>query len=75
MLDAWRNAVQTTIEVEESLLTRAMQETGEATQSGAVVAALRFLLQMRAQARILDLRGKVHWEGDLDAMRRDRSGE
>ena len=61
--------MQTTIEIEENLLSKAMQETGEATQSGAVEAALRYLLQMRAQARILDLRGKVHWDGDLEAMR------
>jgi hypothetical protein len=33
---------------------------------------LRQLVQFSAQARILELKGKVHWEGDLDAMRRDR---
>ncbi len=67
--------VQTTLDIEESLLSKAMQETGEATQSGAVEAALRYLLQMRAQARIRDLRGQVHWDGDLDSMRLDRSSE
>jgi hypothetical protein len=33
--------------------------------------ALRILIGLKRQEEILALRGKLHWEGDLDEMRRD----
>jgi hypothetical protein len=32
---------------------------------------LRTLLRLRKQAEIRRFRGKLHWHGDLDAMRTD----
>jgi hypothetical protein len=34
--------------------------------------ALELLVRMRAQQTLRSLRGKIEWEGDLDAMRRDK---
>jgi hypothetical protein len=34
--------------------------------------ALRTLLRLRKQAKIRQFRGKLDWQGDLDAMRKDR---
>jgi hypothetical protein len=34
--------------------------------------ALRTLLRLRKQAEIRRFRGKLNWQGDLDAMRRGR---
>lgn len=33
--------------------------------------ALRTLIRVKGQEEIRSLRGKLHWEGDLDAMRTD----
>jgi len=33
---------------------------------------LKTLLQLNQQGELRKLRGKVQWEGDLDAMRRDK---
>jgi hypothetical protein len=36
-----------------------------------VEAGLKTLLRVKQQEQIRDYRGKLRWEGDLDAMRRD----
>ena len=41
------------------------------TKREAVDKALRLVLQMEGQKKILALEGKLKWEGDLDEMRRD----
>lgn len=64
--------MQTTLEIEDSLLQRAMVETGAPTQSSAVEAALRLLLQMHAQQKLRELRGQVAWDGDLETSRESR---
>ena len=64
--------MQTTLEVDDQLLHQAMQDSGETTERGVVEAALRLLIQTRAQAGMQELFGKVEWEGDLDEMRRSR---
>ena len=37
----------------------------------AVDLALRALLRLRQQGRIRELRGRLDWQGDLEAMRTD----
>jgi Arc/MetJ family transcription regulator len=49
-----------------------LRATGLKTKREAVELGLRTLLRFSKQAEIQRLRGKLHWEGDLDAMRRDR---
>jgi Arc/MetJ family transcription regulator len=51
---------------------RAMRAAGAATKREAVERGLKLLVQMKGQEKIRALRGKVRWEGDLEAMRRDR---
>ena len=34
--------------------------------------ALRLLIQLREQAEVRTLRGRLHWEGNLDEMRESR---
>jgi Arc/MetJ family transcription regulator len=41
------------------------------TKRGAVEQALRILIRLRRQAEIRRLRGKLNWQGDLNAMRSD----
>jgi len=47
----------------------AMWSSGKRTKRAAVEAGLRLLVQTQAQAKIRRLRGKIQWQGDLDASR------
>jgi Arc/MetJ family transcription regulator len=66
-----RTNTRTNIVLDDELLLEAMQRTGIKTKRGVVEEALRTLIQLKRQEEILALRGKLHWEGDLDEMRRD----
>jgi Arc/MetJ family transcription regulator len=48
-----------------------LRETGLKTKREAVELGLRTLLRLRKQEEIRRLRGKLHWKGDLDALRDD----
>lgn len=63
--------MRTNIEIDESLLAEAMQLSGAKTKREAVERALREMVQLGKQREILRLRGKLRWEGDLEAMRLD----
>jgi len=49
-----------------------MRASGAATKRETVEMALRLLLGLKEQERIRSARGKLRWDGDLGAMRRDR---
>jgi Arc/MetJ family transcription regulator len=61
--------MRTNIEIDDGLMREAMRSSGKRTKRAAVEAGLRLLVQMRAQGKIRRLRGKVRWEGDLEASR------
>lgn len=63
--------VRTNIEIDDSLMAATLQATGLRTKREAVELGLQTLLRLRQQSEIKSLRGKISWEGDLDAMRRD----
>jgi Arc/MetJ family transcription regulator len=64
--------VRTNIEIDDHLIEEAQQLTGLKTKREVVDAALRMLIRIE-KANILDLAGKVHWEGNLDESREGRS--
>jgi Arc/MetJ family transcription regulator len=63
--------MRTNIDIDEELLSELMRRTGVKTKREAVELALRDSLMLKRQADIRQLRG-TGWEGDLDAMRRDK---
>ena len=65
--------MRTNIEIEDDLMDEAMRRSGLPTKRAAVEEGLRLLIQTKRQSGIRRLRGKVHWEGDLDAMRSGRT--
>jgi Arc/MetJ family transcription regulator len=67
-----RFAMRTTIDIDEGLMRRAMRLSGLRTKKATVEAGLRLLVDVYAQQSIRRLRGKVRWEGDLNASRSSR---
>lgn len=65
--------MRTNIEIDDRLIRQAMRSAGVATKKAAVEAALRLLIQTRAQAGVRRLKGNVHWEGDLEQSRQGRT--
>jgi Arc/MetJ family transcription regulator len=64
--------LRTNIVIDDQLMKETLRATGLKTKREAVELGLRTLLRLSKQTEIRQLRGKLHWEGDLDAMRRDR---
>lgn len=64
--------MRTNIEIDEKLMKDALRATGAKTKREAVELGLKALVQLRAQEKARELKGKISWEGDLHAMRTDR---
>ncbi|MCI5149005.1 MAG: type II toxin-antitoxin system VapB family antitoxin [Candidatus Electrothrix sp. MAN1_4] len=60
---------QTTRKLDNELVRRCMERTGIKTQDGVIDYALRELLRRENQMKILQLKGRIHWEGNLEAWR------
>lgn len=64
--------MRTNIVIDDEVMEATQRATGLKTKREVVELGLRTLLRLRRQAEIRGLRGKLAWEGDLDAMRTDR---
>jgi len=64
---------RTNIVLDESLVEKCMKTTGIKTQRALIDHALRELLRHESQAKIIELKGNVHWEGDLSEWRTGRN--
>ena len=64
--------MRTNIEIDDKLMADTLRRTGLRTKREAVELGLRTLLRLRKQGEARRLRGKLDWQGNLDAMRRDR---
>ena len=66
------HTVRTNILIDDKLMADTLRLTGLKTKREAVELGLRTLLRLQQQTELRKLRGKFTWEGDLDAMRRDK---
>ena len=64
--------MRTNIVIDDKLMRDALRATGLKTKREAVELALRTLVRVNQQAKIRQFRGKLMWQGDLNAMRTDR---
>lgn len=64
--------MRTNIEIDDKLMSDALRLTGARTKKEAVEMGLRTLLRLQQQAQLRELKGKLQWEGDLEAMRTDK---
>ncbi len=61
--------MRTNIVIDDKLMKDTLKATGLRTKREAVELGLRTLLRLRKQEEIRNYRGKLSWEGDLEAMR------
>lgn len=65
---------RTNIDIDDELIQQAMRLTGTRTKKEVVDLALRRLVEKGSLYRaIRKLRGRLEWEGDVDAWRRSRT--
>lgn len=61
--------MRTNIELDDKLIDQALQLSKAKTKKEVVALALADFVKSLQRQQLLALRGKVNWEGDLDAMR------
>jgi Arc/MetJ family transcription regulator len=66
------HTMRTNIVIDDKLMQDTLRATGLKTKREAVELGLRTLLRLRRQEEIRRFRGKLPWEGDLEAMRTDK---
>ena len=64
--------MRTNIVIDDRLMAEAQRLTGLKTKKETVELGLRTLLRIGRQEQIRRFRGKLNWQGDLDAMRTDK---
>lgn len=64
--------MRTNIVIDDDLMSEAMKLSKLKTKKAVVETGLKLLVQIKKQERIKSLRGKLKWDGDLDAMRLDQ---
>ena len=63
--------MRTNIVIDDRLIADAQRATGIKTKKGVVEEGLRVLVRLKRQAGVRGWRGKLNWDGDLEAMRTD----
>jgi len=63
--------MRTNIVIDDKLMDLALKITGLKTKKEVVEEGLKALIQIQQQKRLKSLRGKLHWDGDLEKMRSD----
>ena len=61
--------MRTNIVIDDKLMKDTLKATGLKTKREAVELGLRTLLRLQQQEEIRRFRGKLDWQGDLDALR------
>jgi Arc/MetJ family transcription regulator len=64
--------MRTNIEIDDALMQQALAASGLRTKRAVVEEALRLYVCLKQQEQIKTAFGALPWDGDLDAMRRDR---
>lgn len=64
--------MRTNIVIDDDLMAEAMELGRLKTKKAVVEAGLKLLVQIKKQEKIKNLRGKLKWDDDLDAMRMDQ---
>jgi Arc/MetJ family transcription regulator len=63
--------MRTNVDIDDELMADAMAALGTETKKETIEVALQRVVREKRLRGILDLKGTVHWEGDLMEWRRD----
>jgi len=63
--------MRTNVVIDDDLMDEALKVSRLKTKKDAVEEGLKLLVQRKKQENIKDLRGKLHWKGDLEDLRTD----
>jgi Arc/MetJ family transcription regulator len=63
------------LRIDDDLIERDRSIVGLNSKREVVEEALRLIIRLRKQEQVLALRGKFHWEGDLNELREGRSDD
>ena len=64
---------RTNIILDEELVESCLKATGIKTQKALIDHALRELLRHERQTKLLELKGRINWSGNLEEWRQGRS--
>lgn len=64
--------MRTTLNIDDDALQAAMEVSEGRTKTEVVNEALRQFSRAKRRRRLLDLRGKVSWQGNMDDLRKRR---
>lgn len=64
--------MRTNIVIDDRLMAEALMVSGAKTKREAVELGLKALVELRKQEQARALRGRITWDGDLEAMRIDQ---
>ena len=64
--------MRTNIDLDDALISRGLKLSGLRTKKELVNTALREFIRRKDQKNILKLQGRIHWQGDLETMRKRR---
>ncbi|HLR25473.1 MAG TPA: type II toxin-antitoxin system VapB family antitoxin [Fodinibius sp.] len=63
--------MRTNVVIDDDLMDEALKVSHLKTKKDAVEEGLKLLVQRKKQENIKNLRGRLHWKGDLEDMRTD----
>ena len=63
--------MRTNVVLNDEQVKKAMELGSFKSKKAAIEAGLKLIVQVKSQEKLKGLRGKLRWEGDLDAMRID----
>ena len=63
--------MRTNVVLNDKLMNQALKSGEFKTKKATIEQGLKLLVQINGQKKLKELKGKVMWDGDLDAMRRD----
>ncbi len=66
--------MRTNVVIDDILMDKALKAGKFHTKRAAIEAGLRLIAKENSIKRIKELKGNIHWDGDLDAMRKNRNG-
>ena len=64
--------MRTNVVIDDDLMISAVKLSGLKTKKAAIEEGLKLLVHRSRQAKTREFRGKLHWSGNLDEMRKDK---